>query len=311
VRGSRRATLMASTGVRIALVAAALCGLAACAGPDPDPAAASPRPTAAATVRPAPSSSAGAPARTPRPTPAPATPRPPPAHGPIVTPGWVGPIYPPRALGYDISYPQCPSTAPPAGSTFSIVGVNGGKGFTVNPCLAAQWRVARGIRAVYFNSGYDPDNAGRVTPDCRSRSQYQAGGDDRRMAYAIGCSEAVYAVAALHAAGADRAVMIWLDVESSNSWDPVNLDLNRTALQAEIDELAAFGRLVGLYATFNEWRGIVGDWAPAGVVADWVAGASPQSACAAPGFSGHPVWIVQELGTWPTGQDSDRTCPPE
>src|SRR5207248_7315739 len=105
-----------------------------------------------------------------------------------------------------------------------------------------------GQRAVYFNSGYDPDNAGRVTPDCAGRSRYQAGGAGRQLAYAIGCSEAVYAVDAMRAAGADRAAMIWLDVESSNSWDASDLDLNRVALQSEIDELAAFGRLVGLYA---------------------------------------------------------------
>ncbi|HSR26120.1 MAG TPA: hypothetical protein VLW53_21375, partial [Candidatus Eisenbacteria bacterium] len=216
---------------------------------------------------------------------------------------------PPHVHGYDASYPQCPASAAPAAATFSIIGVSGGRGFTVNPCLAGQWRAARGLRAVYFNSGYDPDNAGKTTPDCRSRAQYQDGGDDRRTAYAIGCSEAVYAVNAMRAAGADRAVMIWLDVESSNSWDHSSFDLNRVALQAEIDQLAAFGRLVGLYATFAEWRAIVGAWSPAGIVADWVAGAEPEAGCGTPGFSGHPVWIVQEPTTWPgTGHDSDWTC---
>ncbi|HXM55807.1 MAG TPA: hypothetical protein VOB72_10490 [Candidatus Dormibacteraeota bacterium] len=290
------------------LLTAALCGTFACLEPEPvaTRVAASPSAsiaaaaTATATARPTPIPGA-------RPTPTPA-PTPEPSHPPLVAPGWVGPIYPPHVHGSDVSYPQCPAGAAPVGSTFSIVGVNGGKGFTVNPCLAAQWRVARGQRAVYFNSGYDPHNAGKVTPDCAARSRYQAGGDDRRTAYAIGCSEAVFAVNAMRADGADRAAMIWLDVESSNSWDPADLDLNRVALQAEIDELAAFGRLVGLYATRTEWRGIVGDWAPAGIVADWLAGEPYPAGCAAPGFSGHPVWVVQELGTWPSGQDSDWTC---
>src|SRR5262249_35796791 len=133
------------------------------------------------------------------------------------------------------------------------------------------------------------------------------GGPERQLAYAIGCSEAVFAVKALVAAGGTRAVMIWLDVESSNSWDPSKLDLNRTAVQAEIDQLAAFGRLVGLYSTYAQWREIVGDWAPAGVVADWVAGRKPDQACGVPGFSGHPVWLAQELDTW-AGVDSDWTC---
>ena len=279
------------------LLAIGLCTLAACA--DAQPAAVrvavSPSPAASPAARPGASPHPATPAPTPRP--------------PLVAAGWVGPIYPPHAHGYDASYPQCPASAAPAAATFSIIGVNGGRGFTVNPCLAGQWRAARGQRAVYFNSGYDPDNAGKATPDCRSRAQYQDGGDDRRTAYAIGCSEAVYAVNAMRAAGADRAVMIWLDVESSNSWDRSNFDLNRVALQAEIDQLAAFGRLVGLYATFAEWRAIVGAWSPAGVVADWVAGAEPEAACGAFGFSGHPVWIVQEPTTWPgSGHDSDWTC---
>ena len=71
----------------------------------------------------------------------------------------------------------------------------------------------------------------------------------------------------------------WVDLESSNSWDPTNLDLNRFALQGEVDVLAALGRLVGLYATFAEWRGIVGAWAPTGVVANTSpVGTSPAAA---------------------------------
>jgi hypothetical protein len=292
------------TAARLVLLAIGLCSLAACGDPPPVASHLAVTPSGPASPTLPPAMSHGAPATAtaaPRPTP---TPRP-----PLVAAAWVGPIYPPHVHGYDASYPQCPTAVAPPGAAFSIVGVNGGRGFTVNPCLAAQWRYARGQRAAYFNSGYDPDNAAKTTPDCRSRAQYQEGGDDRRTAYAIGCSEAVFAVNAMRAAGADRAVMIWLDVESSNSWDPSNLDLNRTALQAEIDQLAAFGRLVGLYATFSEWRAIVSAWSPAGIVADWVAGAAPEAACRAPGFSGHPVWVVQELTTWPaSGHDSDWTC---
>jgi hypothetical protein len=220
--------------------------------------------------------------------------------------GWVGPIYPPHAHGYDVSYPQCPGDRPPPAASFSIVGVNAGRVFTANPCLAAEWQAAMGRRAVYLNSGYDPDNAPRATAGCRQRSEAQIGAG-AQAAYAIGCSEAEYAASAVAAAGAGQTTMVWLDVETSNSWDAPNLDLNRTALQAEIDRLAATGHLVGLYSTFAEWRGIVGDWSPGGVVADWVAGGTPRDDCAAPGFSGHPVWIAQEVPTW-AGVDSDRTC---
>jgi hypothetical protein len=264
------------------------------ASPTPPGASHSPSPDA----RPSP-----APARTPRPTPAPTSRAPHPA----VAAGWVGPVYAPRLHGYDVSYPQCPGRVPPRGATFSIIGANSGRAFSENPCLRSEWLTATGVRAVYFNSGYDPDNAGRVTPDCASRSGYQAGGAQEQTAYAIGCAEAVFAVAMLAGAGATRTVMIWLDVERSNSWDPVNLDLNRTALQAEIDELAAYGHMVGIYSTTYQWQSILGAWSPAGVVADWVAGQTPQAICGTPGFSGHPVWIAQELDTWDS-VDSDWTC---
>jgi hypothetical protein len=254
------------------------------------------RPQPPVTARPAP-------ARTPRPTPVPTAPAPHPA----VQPGWVGPIYAPRLHGYDVSYPQCPGRVPPAGAAFSIIGANSGKAFSANPCLRAEWQGARGVRAVYFNSGNDPGNADKVTPDCGSRSQYQAGGAQVQVAYAIGCSEAMFAAATLAGAGASRTPIIWLDVEESNTWDPVNLDLNRTALQAEIDELAAYGHLVGIYSTAFQWQTILGAWSPSGVVADWVAGQTPQAICGTPGFSGHPVWIAQELDTWDR-VDSDWTC---
>jgi hypothetical protein len=272
--------------------------------------------TAGLVTPPSPSvSTAPGPSASPRPSPSPRPeggPRPtpvptPPGPHPAVAPGWTGPVYPPRLHGYDVSYPQCPGHAAPAGATFSIIGANRGKAFTVNPCLRTQWLTARGVRTVYFNSGYDPDNAGAVTSDCASRSGYQEGGRERQTAYAIGCSEAVFAVNTLAGAGASRTAMIWLDVEQSNSWDLVNLDLNRTALQAEIDELAAFGHMVGMYSTSYQWHSILGDWSPAGVVADWVAGQTPQAVCGTTGFSGHPVWIAQELDTW-SGVDSDWTC---
>jgi len=291
---------------RLAPLALALLALAACGGGEAARAAAvSPSPTAVPT---SPTTPAPPPSAPPSSQPAPAL-APNAARPPVVTSGWMGPIYPPRAHGYDISYPQCSTVQGPAQAAFSIVGVNDGKAFTTNPCLAAQWRAARDPRAVYFNSGYEPDNASQTTAGCRARSQLQDGSDLRRTAYAIGCSEALYALAAMRTAGAGGAVMIWIDVESSNSWDVANQDLNRTTLQAEVDELAAFGRLVGLYGTFAEWRNVVGDWSPAGVVADWVAGQPADVTCRAPGFSGHPVWLAQEVAAWPdSGEDSDWAC---
>jgi hypothetical protein len=44
----------------------------------------------------------------------------------------------PPALGFDISFPQCGGPEPNA-PAFALVGVNGGRAFTGNPCLARQY----------------------------------------------------------------------------------------------------------------------------------------------------------------------------
>ena len=55
--------------------------------------------------------------------------------------------------GYDISYPQC-GGAFPSNPAFGIVGVNGGKVFSVNPCLASQIAWAGGATGqLYANTG--------------------------------------------------------------------------------------------------------------------------------------------------------------
>ncbi len=46
-------------------------------------------------------------------------------------------------IGNDISWPQCGRTLP-KGQAFGIVGVNGGKATTTNPCLADQLKWAAG-----------------------------------------------------------------------------------------------------------------------------------------------------------------------
>ncbi|MDE2281571.1 MAG: hypothetical protein KGJ92_02215, partial [Actinomycetales bacterium] len=50
------------------------------------------------------------------------------------------PAVSPASVGYDISFPQCGGTLP-TGMGFGIVGVNDGRPYTTNPCLATeiQW----------------------------------------------------------------------------------------------------------------------------------------------------------------------------
>src|SRR6478672_1536896 len=55
--------------------------------------------------------------------------------------------------GNDISWPQC-GGAFPTKAGFGIIGVNGGRPFTQNPCLAAEWQwasTAKGAPAYYMN----------------------------------------------------------------------------------------------------------------------------------------------------------------
>src|SRR3954468_21686906 len=64
--------------------------------------------------------------------------------------------------GNDISWPQC-GGAFPTKAGFGIVGVNGGRPVTQNPCLAAEWRWAlanKGAPAYYMNLS----NPGTTSP---------------------------------------------------------------------------------------------------------------------------------------------------
>ena len=213
--------------------------------------------------------------------------------------------------GYDISYPQCVTgDHPPAGAQFAIVGINAGRAFTVNPCLARQVRESAGMpRAVYVNSGYNPNNAARVGRGCRAVADELAADGDLKVAYAIGCEEAAYAINAFRRAGGFQPIAWWIDVESSNSWDEKDLNLNRFALEGLIDRLGLEGPPIGVYSTFKEWRQLTGAWRPAKVAANWVAGPSIAAACSAPGFTGAAVWLAQEAnGTWDEGLDSDWAC---
>ncbi|MGH7904520.1 MAG: hypothetical protein ACREPA_10435 [Candidatus Dormibacteraceae bacterium] len=236
-----------------------------------------------------------------------ATPAPPPAAGSHPA----GSVFTALAHGYDISVPQCGQrSGGPSLGAFAIVGVNGGKAFTLNPCFADQWRHRAVTRFIYLNSGYSPGNARRVTSACRHRAETRAGGDpSHRLAYALGCSTAEDTLGALRRVGIPAPPIWWVDVENANSWEVQDLALNTASIRGEVDALAATGRPVGVYASFRDWGTITGGWSYPGITADWVAGKTPRAACASPGFSGAPVWLAQEVAPWPVpGWDSDYAC---
>lgn len=221
-----------------------------------------------------------------------------------------GSPYRPASHGYDASYPQCSATVSPMGSQFAVIGVNGGKVFSLNPCFLELYRTAPGRVDVYLNSGFTRENAAKLLPVCDAEASALGLRGDERLAYGLGCSTAGDTLAALHSAGADKPEMWWVDVERGNSWDRRSPDLNRLSLEGEIDRLAVTGRPVGVYSTFADWDRLTAAWNYPAIAANWVAGAGATDSCAGPGFSGAPVWLAQELAPWPgpAAWDSDYAC---
>lgn len=215
-------------------------------------------------------------------------------------------------LGYDVSYPQCDQgeRALP-GARFTVVGVTRGRAFTSNPCFSRQWAAARKPRSLYVNSGYYPPNLIYASAGCHaaaSRRLPSADGEHRD-AYTIGCGAAEHALRVAGRAGAMGATMWWIDVEASNSWDEQDLSLNQDSLLGQIERLNAAGAIVGLYSSPHDWNVVTGGWQAPWVVANWLPARDVPRTCAAPGFSGAPVWLVQDPEPAPDPVvDVDHPC---
>jgi len=203
--------------------------------------------------------------------------------------------------GYDISYPQCGGVYP-TNPAFVIVGVNGGRVYSANPCLANQvgWGGGAGAQ-LYANTGNPGpalsshwplgQNAPRVcdaanpdTADCAFDYGYNAAADS----YAT--AQAAYSQIGLAAAPA--ATRWWLDVETSNSWR-TDTNLNVAALQgavAYLRDVAGVTR-IGFYSTQFQWDTITGGSLAFNANPSWVAGASSLKAahdrCTRPSFTGN------------------------
>src|SRR5207253_3271014 len=138
-------------------------------------------------------------------------------------------------VGYDISYPQCNGSFP-SNPAFGIVGVNGGRPFTANPCVSAELSWA-GTNAGFYANTADPGPAlshhwpnGQTSPkQCNTASS--PGSDTANCAYDYGWNaaadsyqDAVNAYVSLGwaPAGSTRTPVQnqwWLDVEIANSWE--------------------------------------------------------------------------------------------
>jgi hypothetical protein len=202
--------------------------------------------------------------------------------------------------GYDVSWPQCGRSLPSTGA-FGIVGVNGGRAYETNDCLAEQYRWATtlsGQPAFYINTG-NPGTASKVVnwygqkspnPNC-SRS------DEAACAYNYGYNGAKHAYAYAQAqTGAAGRHTWWLDVETTNSWSD-DAGLNTADILGAIAYLRTEGVAVGVYSTRYQWGQITAG-ARFPDLPNWVAGArdaaeAPEYCGADSSFTGGPVVLVQ------------------
>ncbi len=220
--------------------------------------------------------------------------------------------YASRAVGFDLSFPNC-SARLHHGRRFAVVGANNGRPFTINPCAEEEWSrsvQATGTRpSLYFNTAYDGNYWHHITPGCAVavRSVHVFGTRTgrglvlARSAWEIGCSEFEFA----RSTPPGTPAMWWADVETGNSWSP-HPGLNRMTLDG-IAWAMRFGKgheVAGIYSASFMWAALTGSrgWTTTPhVAAMWVAGGS----CAT-SIARTPAWLSQ--GGLVFGIDADVAC---
>jgi hypothetical protein len=202
-----------------------------------------------------------------------------------------GPI-PTSAVGSDLSWPQC-GTSYPAGYSFGIIGVTGGRPLKGNDCFAGEfaWAEAIGTPQLYLNLSYGQSQDGPLV--C-------AAADAGCQAYNYGYDSAAWAHQYAHdqTGGASDSIGVWwLDVETANAWSD-STDLNSYVIQGALDFLQrTAGTTAGIYSTSWMWGQLAGDFAPSNTP-NWVAGASgldDVGMCSASLWPGGEVWAIQYL----------------
>jgi hypothetical protein len=239
----------------------------------------------------------------------------------------VGPTFSARDRGFDVSYPQC-GAALPTSADFAVVGVDGGRPFDVNACLADQvaWAHQFGRPAYYVNTANpgpklsDHWPLGQRRPQVCSRTKRDSAGC--AFDYGFNAAKDAFArgrAAALAVGAPDvRRSTWWLDVEMHNTWESLEYGERRKYLRNDTAVLAGMTRalhrrgvdVVGVYSTAHQWHRITGgaslDRAPV-----WYAGvgsaATARSRCRpAWSFTGGRVRMTQFLAK--NGLDGDLRC---
>ena len=232
-----------------------------------------------------------------------------------------------RERGFDVSYPQCGS-ALPGSADFGVVGVDGGRPFDANPCLAEQVAWARGLgRPTYYVNTANPGPElsdhwplGQRKPQVCTRARP----DSATCAFDYGFNAAKDSFARARAAALSvgapdvRRSTWWLDVEMHNTWESLQYGELPKYLRNDTAVLAGMTRalrkrgvdVVGVYSTAHQWQRITGG-ASLGRAPVWYAGvgsaATARSRCRpAWSFTGGRVRMTQFLAR--NGLDGDLRC---
>jgi hypothetical protein len=231
-----------------------------------------------------------------------------------------------RERGNDVSYPQCGATLPTA-SDFGIVGVDGGKPFDANPCLAEQiaWARTLGRPAYYLNTANPGPRLSSHWPLGQRRPQVctRSHSDSAGCAFDYGWNAAKDSLRRVRTAAASVSApdvtrtTWWLDVEMHNTWESLEYAERPKYLRNDTAVLRGMTALlhrrgvhtVGVYSTAHQWQRITGgaslDRAPV-----WYAGVgalrSARQHCARSwSFTGGRVRLSQFLRN---GFDTDLRC---
>lgn len=193
--------------------------------------------------------------------------------------------------GIDVSWPQCGQPLPAVADGFAIVGINGGRPMTGNPCLRDELGASRGGRlpvAFYLNLSAPP-----------------AGSDPA----AYGANVVEDGIARIARTGA-RVPVVWLDVEVLNAWrDPAT---NLAVINAALRRLRAHGLIGGIYSSVPMWQQITGNASVRVPVWLAITGSEVPSlrhACAV-GLGGATATMVQYVAITPAQRlvDADVLC---
>lgn len=218
----------------------------------------------------------------------------------LYTSGWTG---------FDISFPQCQDVTIPdkiaigAPYEFAILGVNNGRAFTQNRCLASeyQYAAAQGLSIGYVMNLNSP--RGTTTIDSQVAARTGCLSDDATcLHYNYGWSAAQdayqYTLQTLQSLGvSEDPTTWWMDIEIMNYWSP-DRSLNARVIQGAIDffQQEVDGATIGVYSVRSMWQTIVGASYQPGVPL-WLAGArslaSASSLCSQRSFTGGPITLVQ------------------